>query len=198
MAYIRLCPSKIPNGNLRSGCQRKGGSKCSYTCDLGYQSTIPSDYIICTSDFTWHENIEELCRRISCPLEIPNGNFSSHCRGNIGDKCEIVCQEGFNAEPRYIVCTSSGSWDKDIHAVCVRSTEIRCPLEIPNGNFSLLCQGSVGEKCKVDCHGQLKTNSLHLVCTSSGEWDKDTDRICVQNSYRNRKFHSADRHIWKP
>ncbi|XP_062567174.1 low-density lipoprotein receptor-related protein 6-like [Saccostrea cucullata] len=60
---VQLCVSTIPNGTLGSDCQRVIGNNCSFTCDMGYESSITSSHIICTSNGTWNKMTDELCKR---------------------------------------------------------------------------------------------------------------------------------------
>ncbi|XP_062567175.1 low-density lipoprotein receptor-related protein 2-like [Saccostrea cucullata] len=119
---VQLCSSTIRNGNLESDCQRKVGYSCSFTCVSGHQSTIPSSSIVCTADGLWGENINELCKQTSCPLEIRNGNLTSLCQGNVGEKCDVVCHEGFIMNSPHLFCTTEGLWDKRTDNICVQSS----------------------------------------------------------------------------
>ncbi|XP_061184437.1 low-density lipoprotein receptor-related protein 4-like [Saccostrea echinata] len=66
---LRLCPSTIKNGKLPSDCQRKIGNSCSFTCEGSHKSTISSSNIVCTSEGTWNENTEELCKEDAPKVE---------------------------------------------------------------------------------------------------------------------------------
>lgn len=46
--------------------------------------------------------------------------------------------------------------------------------------------GMVGEKCDVFCKGDASMNTAHIICLSSGAWDKDTADICrLRREYGN-------------
>ncbi|XP_062587955.1 low-density lipoprotein receptor-related protein 4-like [Saccostrea cucullata] len=62
LCLIKLCPSTLKKGKLHSGCTAKVGNSCLFSCEDGYKSTINSSKIVCTSQGTWNENIEELCK----------------------------------------------------------------------------------------------------------------------------------------
>ncbi|XP_061183615.1 low-density lipoprotein receptor-related protein 2-like [Saccostrea echinata] len=119
---VRPCPSIIPHGKLASNCERQIGDRCSFICNSNYQSSIPSTNIVCTSDSTWNEDIDKICKRITCPLQIPDGFVSSQCNGNIGEICEVVCRNESNATSLQLICTSLGSWNKDINNICTQFT----------------------------------------------------------------------------
>ena len=56
---------------------------------------------------------------IKCPLEIPFGNLSSSCRGGIGERCSLKCKDDDETtEDMYVICLSSGVWDKDTSRLC--------------------------------------------------------------------------------
>ena len=56
---------------------------------------------------------------IKCPLEIPFGNLSSSCRGGIGERCSLNCKDDDKTtEDMYVVCLTSGVWDKDTSRLC--------------------------------------------------------------------------------
>lgn len=63
---------------------------------------------------------------------------------------------------------------------------IKCPLDVTNGYVSSTCRGMVGEKCDVFCKGDASMNTAHIICLSSGAWDKDTADICrLRHEYGN-------------
>ena len=56
---------------------------------------------------------------IKCPLEIPFGYLSSSCRGGIGERCSLKCKDDDETtEDMYVICLSSGVWDKDTSRLC--------------------------------------------------------------------------------
>ncbi|XP_056013215.1 low-density lipoprotein receptor-related protein 2-like [Ostrea edulis] len=119
---VLLCPSTIPNGELAQCCQRRVGNSCTFTCSGSHRPST-SRNIVCTSDGTWSENINLLCKQIACPLELKNGNISSLCRGRTGEKCDVICHKGYTASYSEIVCTLSGAWNRNSDDVCVKISE---------------------------------------------------------------------------
>lgn len=59
---------------------------------------------------------------LHCPLDdVINIDISSSCRGLIGEKCYVICDNSVNTVN--VVCLSSGSWDKDTTAICSLKNE---------------------------------------------------------------------------
>lgn len=54
----------------------------------------------------------------------------------------------------------------------------KCPLDVDNATLSPTCRGTIGEKCDVICNGGTSVNTAHVVCLSSGVWDRDTAVMC--------------------
>nr|XP_034333123.1 E-selectin isoform X4 [Crassostrea gigas] len=171
-----VCPKSVGNAVISPNCSRMIGKSCTYSCTHGYFPTT-SDSVVCTSEGSWKMDNDTLCSLIHCPLDVINGNISSSCRGLIGEKCYMICDNSvYNVN---IVCLSSGSWDKDTTAICSLKNEsvIHCPLDdVINGNISSSCRGLIGEKCYIICDNSV--NTVNIVCLSSGSWDKDTTAIC--------------------
>lgn len=56
--------------------------------------------------------------------------------------------------------------------------EIKCPLQISNGDLSSSCLGIIGEKCEFVCKYDPTMKPVNLKCLPEGLWDKDTKAIC--------------------
>ncbi|XP_078326898.1 low-density lipoprotein receptor-related protein 6-like isoform X2 [Crassostrea virginica] len=116
---VTLCPSTIQNGQLASDCLRQIGNTCSFTCNNNYISSVTSATIICTTGGNWNKDTATLCNPIKCSLEIPFGNLSSSCEGDIGERCSFNCKDDDRTtEDMYVVCLTSGLWDKDTSRLC--------------------------------------------------------------------------------
>eukprot|EP00105_Crassostrea_gigas_P033430 XP_011456814.1 PREDICTED: sushi, von Willebrand factor type A, EGF and pentraxin domain-containing protein 1 [Crassostrea gigas] len=173
-----VCPKSVDNAVISPNCSRMVGKSCTYSCTHGYISKA-SNSVVCTSEGSWEMDMmdnDTLCSLIHCPLDVINGNISSSCRGLIGEKCYMICDNSVNTVN--IVCLSTGSWNKDTTAICsLKNESVRhCPLDVINGDISSSCQGLIGEKCYMICDNSV--NTVNIVCLSSGSWDKDTTAIC--------------------
>nr|XP_022323823.1 low-density lipoprotein receptor-related protein 4-like isoform X2 [Crassostrea virginica] len=116
---VTLCLPTIQNGHLASDCLRQIGNTCSFTCNSNYISSVTPATIICTTGGNWNKDTATLCNPIKCPLEIPFGNLSSSCRGGIGERCSLNCKDDDKTtEDLYVVCLTSGVWDKDTSRLC--------------------------------------------------------------------------------
>ena len=153
-----------------------------------------------------------------CPSSIKNGHLTPNCRRHIGDRCSFSCDEKYRAtiEPTTIVCTTDGVWHRDAHDLCVGKfvhlyipvipmwkglsfilvyvvliSEIKCPLEIPFGRLSSVCRGLVGEICALNCDDETM-ESVHIVCSSTGLWNKDISTICTSGSQLSKYYLHTD------
>lgn len=51
-------------------------------------------------------------------------------------------------------------------------------MDVTNGHVSSSCRGMIGENCDVSCGDDASMNIAHIICLSSGAWDKDPAVIC--------------------
>ncbi|XP_052690931.1 E-selectin-like [Crassostrea angulata] len=137
-----VCPKSVGNAVISPNCSRMIGTSCTYSCTHGYLPTT-SDGVVCTSEGSWEMDMmdnDTLCTLIQCPLDVINGNISSSCRGLFGEKCYLICDNSVNTVN--IVCLSSGSWDKDITAICSFKNESEISsLEASRPNMTFLYAG---------------------------------------------------------
>ena len=57
---VTLCSSSLENAALSSGCSRRPGYSCSFSCAEGY-IPLNSNNLVCGSDGTWDQDINNLC-----------------------------------------------------------------------------------------------------------------------------------------
>ncbi|XP_062612210.1 P-selectin-like, partial [Saccostrea cucullata] len=176
---VQLCVSTIPNGTLGSDCQRVIGSNCSFTCDMGYESSITSSHIICTSNGTWNKMTDDLCKLQLCVSTIPNGTLGSDCQRVIGSNCSFTCDTGYESSitSSHITCTSNGTWNKMTDDLCKLQL---CSSTILNGTLDSDCQRLIGSNCSFTCDTGYESSitSSNIICTSNGTWNKMTDDLC--------------------
>uniref|UniRef100_A0A8W8JHQ2 Uncharacterized protein n=1 Tax=Magallana gigas TaxID=29159 RepID=A0A8W8JHQ2_MAGGI len=117
------CPLNVTNGNISSSCQGLIGEKCYVLCD----NSVNTVNIVCLPSGSWDKDSIAICGLknesvLHCPLDdVINGDISSSCRGLIGEKCYVICDNSVNTVN--VVCLSSGSWDKDTTAICSLKNE---------------------------------------------------------------------------
>ena len=57
---VTLCSSSLENAVLSSGCSRRPGDSCSFSCAEGY-IPLNSNNLVCGSDGTWNQDTNNLC-----------------------------------------------------------------------------------------------------------------------------------------
>ena len=57
---VTLCSSSLENAALSSGCSRRPGDSCSFSCAEGY-TPLNSNNLVCGSDGTWNQDTNNLC-----------------------------------------------------------------------------------------------------------------------------------------
>ena len=57
---VTLCSSSLENAALSSGCSRRPGDSCSFSCAEGY-IPLNSNNLVCGSDGTWKQDTNNLC-----------------------------------------------------------------------------------------------------------------------------------------
>ena len=57
---VTLCSSSLENAALSSGCSRRPGDSCSFSCAEGY-NPLNSNNLVCGSDGTWNQDTNNLC-----------------------------------------------------------------------------------------------------------------------------------------
>lgn len=93
-----------------------------------------------------------------------------------GWSCDFECKVGYRRKSKTLVtCESTGKWSPPTESLC---EEIKCPLQISNGDLSSSCLGFLGEKCEFVCKYDPTMKPVNLKCLPEGLWDKDTKAIC--------------------
>lgn len=178
------CPYEIPKGALNFSCSRNPGDVCSFSCDLGMITDVPSRTLTCGETSTWNKALDSVCRVIKCPEEIPNGHIGSSCGRDFTDRCHFYCDTGFEKSPNlaFLTCNGSAQWEwhnqKEIPAVCLDKTRL-CPALIENGKIYKYCSRSIGSKCGYSCDRYCSKNSHvpRLTCESDLTWQPQ-GRLC--------------------
>uniref|UniRef100_K1QRM2 E-selectin n=1 Tax=Magallana gigas TaxID=29159 RepID=K1QRM2_MAGGI len=160
---------EIPD--VRSSCSNLNGLCSTFcfptpngrTCGCQDNVKLQSDQLTCEG-------------AIVCPLSLGNAVLSSSCSRRAGDSCTFSCSDGYiPTTSERLMCTSDGTWNLDTDTLC---TPIKCPLDVTNGHVSSSCRGMIGENCDVSCGDDASMNIAHIICLSSGAWDKDPAVIC--------------------
>lgn len=171
-----VCPLSLGNAVLSSSCRRMVGDSCTFSCSDGYIPTTLAR-LMCISDGTWNLDTDTLCTPKLCPSTIENGHLAENCERHIGNICSFTCNEKYISaiDRQNIICTTGGIWSADTTQLCL---PIKCPLDVTNGHVSSSCRGMIGENCDVSCGDDASMNIAHIICLSSGAWDKDPAVIC--------------------
>uniref|UniRef100_A0A8W8MRC5 EGF-like domain-containing protein n=1 Tax=Magallana gigas TaxID=29159 RepID=A0A8W8MRC5_MAGGI len=172
------CPTQLQHLNFVD-CAPYPGLACDFKCKVGYQP-VANNTAFCDSTGKWFPSIDTLCVVTKCPLDVDNATLSPTCRGTIGEKCDVICNGGTSMNTAHVVCLSSGVWDRDTAVMCSIEDKpaTKCPLDVENATLSSTCRGTIGEKCDVFCNGGTSVNTAHVVCLSSGVWDRDIAVMC--------------------
>ena len=185
------CPYEIANGELDISCGRFPGSICEYKCYESYMSSDSSRTMItCGSDSNWDKHLSSLCKKIVCPLTIPNGEILSVCsHRDYNQKCySYECSAGYE-KPGHAVtltCNKSSLWDLDrtrAESPCLNTKDL-CPKTFQNGKIDRLCDRKHGSRCDFTCNeGCVKYLFFDrpnlLTCKNSSEWDVSPSGTCI-------------------
>ena len=123
-----LCPKTIPNGKINRFCDRKHGSKCDFTCDMGcskYKAYDQSRLLLCKDNSEWNEPPLGVCRHCdqtttltpaACPASILNGGIDPSRKIRFRHECYYVCFNACYPAFERLYCTSLGYWENEANA----------------------------------------------------------------------------------
>ncbi|XP_024135196.1 P-selectin isoform X1 [Oryzias melastigma] len=176
------CPGLRPPSHGSLACsdphgEFRLGSRCSWTCERGYQLTGAGS-TECTSAGTWSDEAP-LCRVQQCPRLVTAPQYGRmNCSlldppFSFGSRCDYDCSEGFRLKgAASVTCDPSGRWSPDVPtcrpvrcAALHHSSPVSMNCSHPLANFSL------GSECVFTCKDGFSLNgSTSLLCSSSGSW----------------------------
>ncbi|XP_056009049.1 low-density lipoprotein receptor-related protein 4-like isoform X1 [Ostrea edulis] len=104
-------------------CVPYPGQTCEFKCKPGYRFAN-SKYVTCDAFGRWVPSVSSLCIEITCPLEISNGNLSASCGGRVGEQYGVLCAKNFVSVSLQLVCTNSGSWNRETRNICVQTARM--------------------------------------------------------------------------
>ncbi|OWF37416.1 Low-density lipoprotein receptor-related protein 4 [Mizuhopecten yessoensis] len=118
---VTRCPSAIYNGNFNDPCTRYVGDACTFQCNVGYISTVPSKSVTCEQNGQWNLNLQQLCQlQSTCSLGIPNGKFEDSCTRNLADTCTFICNVGYvsTVPSNTVTCGHNRQWNVHLQLLC--------------------------------------------------------------------------------
>ncbi|XP_067913810.1 zona pellucida sperm-binding protein 3 receptor-like [Heterodontus francisci] len=165
-----------PNDEFISQTSFPVGTNITYKCYEGYVFQEGSSRLItCMANSTWSP-LRAVCEPKNCgnPGELLNGYFVA-MDTTFGNNATFYCDEGYQIVGRnYRRCTANG-WDGQVPTCEI----VTCadPPRINNGTLSSLPEGGSWKFGAVATYTCDKDYSLigdkNIVCTATGEWDKD-------------------------
>ncbi|KAL9960533.1 hypothetical protein ACROYT_G034005 [Oculina patagonica] len=169
-----------PAGPLRmSSCNKNYGSKCNFSCTIGYRLN-GSSAVTCVVSGSQHpgmwNNTIPTCEVVTCPaLPSPSNSVRHGCTGNATEYpydtvCRFSCIEGYKASGSSVRrCQENGIWNGGEFS-CER---ILCePLQLaPKIRMKAACTRLPGDACEFACkRGYGLIGSDIRRCNNSGSW----------------------------
>ncbi|XP_061171396.1 low-density lipoprotein receptor-related protein 2-like [Saccostrea echinata] len=113
------CPSTINRGRIPSTCRRFAGDLCGFTCDEGYQTSLPDNTrILCGSTGQWNQT-NNLCTVKKCKSSFEHGIITPGCNLEAGSTCGYTCRNGYTKSgSASLICNKNGVWNEDLRQVC--------------------------------------------------------------------------------
>ncbi|KAL3891079.1 hypothetical protein ACJMK2_003342 [Sinanodonta woodiana] len=176
---IPYCPEISRDISVSTDCSRANGSKCNFTCALGYKPKPGVDIVLCNGD---RYIPEEPCMEIKCPGTFANGRWVN-CTFSIGTSCNYTCNYGYtkNELVAQAECQGNGNWKlANTDALC---KPVTCPKDFHQGKIKSTCERRIGQRCDYECTGygyKKNKNISNIECMQSGTWNSDTNILCQQ------------------
>ncbi|XP_067913341.1 zona pellucida sperm-binding protein 3 receptor-like isoform X2 [Heterodontus francisci] len=180
------CPDLPANGRIVSGFgpTYRYRENISFNCNEGFEM-VGKSVIECKEDSTFAP-APPTCKPTNCsnPGEILNGYYEVP-NTTFETKVTFHCNKGYRMVGRdYWLCKADG-WDGQVPTCEVLKCDI---LSINNGIASSPPSGGhweqgMGANCSCN-RGYLLIGAERLVCTATGEWDKDLPTCKVVECHR--------------
>lgn len=170
------------HGRISCSNRDKHNSKCSYSCDSGYE-LIGSDETDCQADGDWSYPSPK-CVKVSCgPLVAPE-NGRLECSGTdalFGTECEAICNEGFKltSGSKTRKCLPDTTWS----GVPAQCTQIVCTLLDSPEHGRRLCSNAniYGSRCRFACQvGYDFVGTEIRVCQENGSWSGELAKCSIK------------------
>nr|XP_039263036.1 uncharacterized protein LOC120339059 isoform X1 [Styela clava] len=166
------------------------GSKCSFSCDRGFQ--LEGQGSLTCTDSGWDVGVPK-CTQISCNRQVNPANGAVTCTNNelYGSTCSFLCSHGFKLKGSDSTqCINEGEWSNPT-PVCERVT---CPLltEVRNGNVFCSQDNFFNSACLVLCDTGYAmppgTQPVPVNCQLNGLWSS-TPATCKPIQCRGISIH---------
>uniref|UniRef100_H2Y785 Sushi domain-containing protein n=1 Tax=Ciona savignyi TaxID=51511 RepID=H2Y785_CIOSA len=168
----------LENGRISCSNGARYNSRCSFTCDIGYE-LVGSQSRSCMESSEW-SGITTSCSMISCtPLqEVENGRITCTHRNFYNSSCRFACDVGFEmqgSESR--VCQADGRWNgSPVGCGIITCETLGVPL---HGRKRCADEDNFESTCRFTCEiGYELEGSKSRTCLELGEWSGVTTH-CV-------------------
>uniref|UniRef100_F6PWZ1 Uncharacterized protein n=1 Tax=Ciona intestinalis TaxID=7719 RepID=F6PWZ1_CIOIN len=159
------------HGRMTCSNQANYHSRCSFTCDIGYE-IVGSSSRTCLESSDW-SGVTTSCSVISCSaLPAPeNGRLVCSNVNSFESSCEVTCDIGYTMHGTSSrTCQSDGSWTgKHVSCAIVTCEAVPTPQD---GNKRCTDGENFDSSCRFTCDiGYRLVGSISRTCLESGEWN---------------------------
>ena len=167
-------------GDISCSHDNKVGSKCSFTCNTGYE-LLGDEVRLCEDSHIW-SGVMPRCVPTECPVLTAPKNGMIVCTAERAYRsiCQFDCNDGYELKGNKIMeCSAEKKWNPEEAPVC---EEILCdPLpKLPHGNVKCSDDNRHQSVCRFVCEeGYRIKGSRSSICSTDGSWSADMP-VCDQ------------------